>query len=105
MHPNPRNKKSYFFTFFMFDPMAAQVKIVKYLLLLDAHHVHPMTFLHLHMKKIRNYFHNHLWLTTHFLPLRAQIPKIKHGQPQLNNAWFDSHKLNTKIFLSTSYSL
>ncbi len=40
----PIIKKSHFLTFFIFNPMVAQVKIVTSLILSDAHNLHPMTF-------------------------------------------------------------
>ncbi len=42
--PGPPLKKSHLFTFFIFNPMAAQVKIPKCLILMYAHHLPPMSF-------------------------------------------------------------
>ncbi len=44
MYPYP-DKKSKFLTFFIFDPMVAQVKMIKCLIPLDTHYLHLRTFL------------------------------------------------------------
>ncbi len=79
--PRPLSKKSNFFTFFIFNPMVAQVKIHKYLILLYIHHLPTMPFKYLCMEKIWIFFYTHLWLTTHFVPPTAQVPKIIVRQP------------------------
>ncbi len=54
------------------------------------------------MEKFEIFFYTLLWLTTHFVPPRAQIPKIIVREPYLNNGLSDLHKPNTKMFHSTS---
>ncbi len=102
MYLDPSCKNPIFFTFFIFSPMVAQVKIHKCLIQSYTHHLPPNVLLTSLYGKNWNFFYTHLWLTTHFVPPRAQIPQIIVRQPQFNNELSDSHKQNTKIFLSTS---
>ncbi len=44
MYPDPSQKTSILFTFFIFDPMVAQINIHKCLILSYAHHLPPMSF-------------------------------------------------------------
>ncbi len=71
--PSPQSRKSNFWHFFIFDPMVAQVKIVKCLILSDAHYLHPRTFEYLHLKKLEYFF-----ATTDNTFLGSESPNCKN---------------------------
>ncbi len=78
-------KKFHIFWLFHNQPHGSLSLNSHSLILSGAHYLHPRTFWYLPMKKLQILLFNHLWLTTYFLAMRAQIPKIILKQPCLNN--------------------